>query len=115
MRKPCGVCSSITWCERLARSGLSWTDWRMASAAWANSPSWLELALDLLSAFWLVPDAPWVTLVASDFTGVVGEGGDCFCITDCAPPAWADSWPITLPPNTPPEPDTVWAMDWGAK
>ena len=33
-----------------------------------------------------------------------GEGGDCFCITDWAPPAWALSSPITLPPSTPPEP-----------
>jgi hypothetical protein len=32
------------------------------------------------------------------------EGGDCFCITDWAPPAWALSSPITLPPSTPPEP-----------
>ena len=61
----------------------------------------------------LAPVAPPVTPLASDFTGEAGEGGDCFCITDWAPPAWADSSPITLPPSTPPEPETVWAMDCG--
>lgn len=47
--------------------------------------------------------------------GGVGGGRDCFCITDCAPPAWASSSPSTLPPMTPPDPETVWATDWGAK
>src|SRR5579883_70763 len=88
MRRPCGVFSVITWWDRLARSGLL-----------------VELALA----------PPWVWPLANAWVGEDGEGGDCFCITDWAPPAWALSSPITLPPKTPPEPDTVWAMDWGAK
>src|SRR5689334_6624039 len=113
MRRPWGVFSVITCLDRLARSGLSCTAWWIASAAWLNSPSWEELELDASVELALAPPSLWPA--ARPLVAALGEGGDCFCITDWAPPAWALSSPITLPPNTPPEPDTVWAMDWGAK
>src|SRR6185312_6005369 len=111
--------------ESWARSGLSAMDWWMASAAWANSPSCAEAvellafspALVSLSVDW--PSAleapPWLVWACVDFVLAEGEDGLFFWNTEAAPPARALSSPMTLPPNTPPEPLKVWAIDCGAK